>query len=89
VGEIFQVEAGIVFESPDQKTQVFLVFIVLLWCFLKHVHKIFGEISVRVREVCRSDFGRGCLACDFCLHRLVFPWCFLCPKPVPRTSSLQ
>jgi hypothetical protein len=31
-------EAGIAFVSPDQKTRVFLVFVVLLWWVLGHAH---------------------------------------------------
>jgi hypothetical protein len=41
------VEAGLVLESPDQKTLVFLVLGALLWCFLEHARKVFGEICER------------------------------------------
>jgi hypothetical protein len=41
------VEIGIALELPDQKTQVFLILVVLLWCFLKHTHKMLDEMCVR------------------------------------------
>jgi hypothetical protein len=39
---------GIVFESPDQKTQVLLVCIVLSRWFSEHAHKVFGKMCERV-----------------------------------------
>jgi hypothetical protein len=39
--------AGIVLESLDQKTQVFLTLFVFLWYFFEHAHKLFGEMCVR------------------------------------------
>jgi hypothetical protein len=38
---------GVVVELPNQKAQVFLVLIVLTRWFSEHIHKVFGEISVR------------------------------------------
>jgi hypothetical protein len=37
-----------IIESSDQKTQVFLVFVMFLWWFLDHGHKVFDEMSVRL-----------------------------------------
>jgi hypothetical protein len=42
------VKAGIDLELPDQKAQVFLVLIALTRWFPVHVHKVFGEIPVRI-----------------------------------------
>jgi hypothetical protein len=38
---------GSIFELPDQRTQVFLVLIALMWLFPEHVHKMFGEMPFR------------------------------------------
>jgi hypothetical protein len=43
---LLQSEVGIVLESSD-KTRGFLVLIDLKRLFSEHVHKVFGEISVR------------------------------------------
>jgi hypothetical protein len=38
---------GIILKPLDQKARAFLVLIVFLWWFFGHVHKLFGEISMR------------------------------------------
>jgi hypothetical protein len=38
------VEAGIAFESSDQKTRAFLLLVVLLWCFFEYTRKVFDEM---------------------------------------------
>jgi hypothetical protein len=40
-------EAGIVYESSNQKTRVFLVQFELTSCSLVHTDKMFGEMTVR------------------------------------------
>jgi hypothetical protein len=40
-------EAGIVLESPDQKTQVLLVRIALSRWFFEHAYKLFGKMCER------------------------------------------
>jgi hypothetical protein len=44
---LLQGEAGIILESPDQKNQVFLVYIEFTSRSLVRSHKVFGEMSVR------------------------------------------
>jgi hypothetical protein len=44
VCESLQGEAGIALESPDQKTQGFVVRIALPRWFLERAHEVFGEI---------------------------------------------
>jgi hypothetical protein len=41
-------EVGIAIESPDQKTRGFLVQITLSQWFSKHVHQVFGEMTMRI-----------------------------------------
>jgi hypothetical protein len=42
------VVTGLAVESPDQKTRFFLVLVVFSWWFLRHVDKMFNEMSVRL-----------------------------------------
>jgi hypothetical protein len=44
---LLQGEAGIVLESPDQKTRGFLVLIALKQLFPEHADNVFGEMPVR------------------------------------------
>jgi hypothetical protein len=46
--EFLQGKAGVVLELPDQKAQGFLVPIALKQLFPEHVHKVFGQIPVRI-----------------------------------------
>jgi hypothetical protein len=39
------VDSGL--EPPDQRVEFFLIFVVLLWWFLAHAHKVFDEIWVK------------------------------------------
>jgi hypothetical protein len=48
VWELLQGEVGIALESPDQKTQGFVVQITLLRWFPESVHQMFGEIPVTI-----------------------------------------
>jgi hypothetical protein len=43
-----QGEAGIVLESPVQKTRGFTFQIALPWWFLERAYQVFGEMSVRI-----------------------------------------
>jgi hypothetical protein len=43
---LLQVRAGVILEPPDQKTQVFVVLIALMWWFSEHTHNVFDEMSV-------------------------------------------
>jgi hypothetical protein len=43
-----QGETGVDLELSDQKARCFLVLMVLKWLFLKHDHKVFGEMTVRI-----------------------------------------
>jgi hypothetical protein len=67
------VHVGFVLVSPDQKLKVFQVLVTFLWWFLRHTHKVFGEMFMRMWEARRSDFDHGCVAYDSCLHQVVFP----------------
>jgi hypothetical protein len=49
VCESLQEEAGIILESPDQKTRGFVVQIALSRLFTEHVHQVFGEMTVRYK----------------------------------------
>jgi hypothetical protein len=40
--------AGHVLEPPDQKIEFFLFLVAISWWFHFYVHKVFGEMSVRV-----------------------------------------
>jgi hypothetical protein len=44
---LLQVKPGIILDSPDQKTQVFLVQIELTPRSLIHAYKVFGEMPMR------------------------------------------
>jgi hypothetical protein len=44
---MLQVKPGCILELPDQKARGFLVLIALERLFLKHAHKVFGEIPMR------------------------------------------
>jgi hypothetical protein len=44
---LLQVKPGCILELPDQKARGFLVLIALERLFLKHAHKVFGEIPMR------------------------------------------
>jgi hypothetical protein len=48
VCESLQGDVGIALESPDQKTQGFVVQIALPRWFPERVHQVFGEIPVRI-----------------------------------------
>jgi hypothetical protein len=39
------VDSGL--EPSDQRAEFFLVFVVLLWCFLAHARKVFDEIWIK------------------------------------------
>jgi hypothetical protein len=50
VCESLQGEAGIILESPDQKTR-FVVQIALPRLFTEHVHQVFAEMTVRYKLI--------------------------------------
>jgi predicted Na+-dependent transporter len=83
---LLQGEAGIVFETSDQKTQGFLVLITLKWLFFKHTHKLFGEMPVRTWTdfylIFVVDLAHALLASIIGLLM-----CLQVPNPVSRADS--
>jgi hypothetical protein len=51
-------EVGITLESLDQKTRDFVIQIALPQWFSKNTHQVFGEVTMRIQNVLRSNFYR-------------------------------